>query len=364
MDAIGKIDKNFAVATKIQCGNLNFYNVREKPFRVYGLLEGTSEEEFYRIPGKVAADTSEGVLGLYRNTAGGRIRFSTDSACVAIRAAMKEKCLMPHMTITGSSGFDLYVIDEGKYLYQGSFIPPTDRGTVWESLIQLEPGKMREILIHMPLYDNVQLLHIGLDINATVKESKPYRLEKPILYYGSSITQGGCASRPGNCYTNLISQKLDLDHVNLGFSGSARGEESVAMYIAGLSMSMFVLDYDHNSPLPQLEKNHENFFMTIRERNPDLPILIASRTMIPRTAEMAEEFLCRRNVIFRTYLNARNRGDKHVEFIDGSRIYYQAEQLGISADSCTVDGIHPNDLGFACMAEAFGQAIEEMLFKQ
>lgn len=363
MNAVGKIDINFAVATKIQSRNLKYYNVREKPFRIYGLLEGMPGEEFCRIPGKIAADTSAGVLGLYRNTAGGRIRFSTDSACVAIRAVMKGKCLMPHMTFTGSSGFDLHVIDKGKFLYQGSFIPPMDRETVWESLIQLESKKMREILIHMPLYDNVQSLHIGLDPGATVKESKSYRLEKPILYYGSSITQGGCAPRPGNCYTNLISQKLDVDHTNLGFSGSARGEQSMAMYIAGLPMNMFVLDYDHNASLPQLERNHEKFFMTIRERNPDLPILIASRTMIPRTSEMAREFLCRRNIIFQTYLNARNRGDEHVKFIDGSRIYYQAEQLGMSADSCTVDGIHPNDLGFACMAEIFGEAIKEMLFR-
>lgn len=358
---IGRIDRNFAVETEVEGEKLHYYNVLQKPFRVYGLLTEAPGEGFCRINRKIAEETSDGVLALYRNTTGGRVRFCTDAACVAIRAVMEEKCLMPHMTFTGSSGFDLYVIEEGRYLYQGTFVPPTDRGEAWESLIRLEPGKKREILIHMPLYNNVQSLHIGLDLNAAVEESKPYRLEKPILFYGSSITQGGCASRPGNSYTNLISQMLDIDHVNLGFSGSARGECNMAAYIARQPMSMFVLDYDHNSPLQQLEEKHENFFLTIRERNPDLPVLIASRSMLPRTAEMAEEFQNRRNVIFRTYMNAKKRGDKRVGFIDGSRIYYQAEQLGMSADSCTVDGIHPNDLGFACMANTFGQAIEEML---
>lgn len=361
MSDIGKVDKNLAVPGVINEENLAFYNVRNKPFSVYGLLPGAVGEPFCRMPRKAAERVNEGVLRLHRNTAGGRVRFRTNSSCVAIRARMPGKCLMPHMPFLGSSGFDLYVIHDGMYQYMGSFIPPINRGNVFESIVKFDFRMMREIVIHFPLYDNVDELLIGVEQDALIERGNDYRLEKPVVFYGSSITQCGCASRPGNGYTNLISQKLDLDHVNLGFSGNAHGELEMAKYIAQQPMSLFFMDYDHNSNIPGLETKHEPFFLTIREKNPDLPIIMTTRTLVPRTAQMAQERDYRRKVIFRTYENALKRGDKKVQFVDGSTVYSQVEPLGIAADSCTVDGVHPNDLGFACMANAFGKAISLML---
>lgn len=337
---------------------MNFYNARRDPFRIYGLISGDEGEPFRRIPFKVAEQTNEGVLRLHTKTAGGRLRFKTDSPCVAIRAIMPKKCLMPHMAFLGSAGFDLYVKEGETNLYKGSFVPPVGRTDSYESLIEFGSREMRDITINFPLYDDVNELFVGIEPDAELEPGDTYRSELPILYYGSSITQGGCASRPGNAYTNIITRNLNMDHINLGFSGSGRGEPVMAEYIAGQPMSLFFYDYDHNAPdVEHLARTHESFFLTIRERNPDLPIIMASETDTPRTSQKAEDILRRRDVILRTYANAVNRGDKQVKFIDGAEVFKEAWKLGVSADSCTVDGIHPNDLGFACMAKVFGDAI-------
>lgn len=360
--SIGNIDRNLAVSGTINGVNLKFYNARRSPFCIYGFLSDNDPERFRRIPYEVAERVNPGVLGLHANTSGGRVRFQTNSACVAIQAIMPGKCLMPHMPFLGSAGFDIYASDGESYFYKGSFVPPTDRADRYESIIEFGERKMRDIIIHFPLYDEVADLYIGVEPTAVVERGNTYCSELPIVYYGSSITQGGCASRPGNSYTNIISRNLNVDHINLGFSGSAKGEMVLAEYIAAQPMSLFFYDYDHNAPdLEYLAKTHEKFFLTIREKNPDLPIIIASRTDTPKNNTECENILRRRDVILRTYSNALKRGDNHTMFIDGSEVFREAEKLGVSADSCTVDGVHPNDLGFACMSKVFGDAINKAL---
>lgn len=364
MSKIGEIDKNLAVIGTIQGESLSFYNVRHNPFMIYGLLSGREGEPFRRLPLEVAEKIGPGVMALHTNTSGGRVRFKTDSSRIAIRAVMPKKCLMAHMPFLGSSGFDLYVAESSTYLYKGSFMPPVNREGGYESLINLETREMRDITINFPLYDGVDELYIGLEPDAALEEGGTYRPEWPIIYYGSSITQGGCASRPGNSYSNIITRNLNIDHVNLGFSGNAKGEPVMAEYIAAQPMSLFFMDYDHNAPsVEHLEKTHEAFFLTIREKNPDLPIIMATKTDTLRVPNYAELTWKRRDIILKTYENALNRGDKQVWFIDGRTVFDEAGRLGITADSCAVDGCHPNDLGFACMAKVFGEAIRTALFE-
>ena len=362
MSNIGEIDKNLAVPGNIGGENLNFYNVRREPFTIYGLIPGGEGEPFRRLPLQVAEKTSPGVLALHTNTAGGRVRFRTDSACVAVRAMMPKKCLMSHMPFLGSSGFDLYVTKSDNWLYKGSFMPPVNRTDSYESIIKFGSREMRDITIHFPLYDGVDELYIGLEPDAVLEKGGNYCPKLPIIYYGSSITQGGCASRPGNSYSNIITRNLNIDHVNLGFSGNGKGEQVMAEHIAAQPMSLFFMDYDHNAPsVEHLKKTHEAFFLTIREKNPELPIIMASRTDTAKTPAIGADTLRRRDVILRTYANAIKRGDEHVKFVDGMEVFKEARKLGIAADSCTVDGCHPNDLGFSCMAKVFGDTIREVL---
>ncbi|MGI5856992.1 MAG: SGNH/GDSL hydrolase family protein [Candidatus Merdivicinus sp.] len=362
MYQIGEIDSNRAVKSDCLGEELCFYNVRQPPFAVYGLLPGKVGDPFLRIPTQIAEQCSKGVAALHTNTAGGRVRFATDSSVIAIRAKMPGKCLMPDQSFLGSSGFDLYLTENAKCRYIRSFMPPIDLDGGYESMIRFPGRSFRDITINFPLYDAVDELLIGLKPDALIQQGGSYRTEKPILFYGSSITQGGNASRPGNSYQGFLMRSLNCDYRNLGWSGNARGERAMAKYIARQPMTLFFMDYDHNSPSPEhLAQTHEPFFLTIREENPDLPIILASKTDPPFSPQASEENRKRREIIRRTYENALCRGDRNVRFIDGSMIFSLLESQGLTADSCTVDGCHPNDLGFWCMAQIFEREIRAML---
>lgn len=343
---------------KISYANMKVYNVLEEPFKIYGLYEPHMLGKFQRMPTETAmsVDNSE-IQFHYTNTSGGRIRFCTDSDHIIIRAVMPFNS-MTHMPDTGSSCFDLYL--DGEYF--NVFRPGINLSGGYEDTGRLDDGyqcgyrldgrKMREVLIHFPLYSNVEQVFIALNEDAKVLPSKEYACEKPIVYYGSSITQGGCASHAGNSYQAIIARSLDVNYVNLGFSGGCRAEEIMAEYISDLDMSVFVYDYDHNAESAEyLEKTHEPLFRKIREKQPDLPVVIISAA--DRVCGFDEK---RRGIIRRTYENAVTAGDKNVYFLDGSRFY---QEVGV--DLCTVDSVHPNDLGFWCMARAITPVLREIL---
>lgn len=301
---IAQIDKNFEVKTNIEKDDIRFYDVNSGPFRLHGIFYENGR--YRRMPEEVAKTVSPGVKNLHESTAGGRVRFRTDSPYVAIHAEMPVIGKMPHFAFSGSAGFDLYVYD-GQQRYTRTYMPPLDITDGMEGVVEFPTAQMREIVINFPLYSRVSKLCIGLSDRATVEAPTPYRIEKPVVFYGSSITQGGCASRPGNCYQNAISRRLDMDYINLGFSGNAKAEVEIAEYIKTLDMSAFVYDYDHNAKtLEYLEETHERMFKIIRQANPELPILILPRPKYYLT-EGEEK---RQAVVKATYQNALASGDK------------------------------------------------------
>ena len=349
MNNISDIDKNFKVETKIEQEGIQFYNSLSEPFKIYGVYMDNGK--FRRMPEMVARNVSEGVLRLHANTAGGRIRFRTDSPYVAINVKMGSIGKMPHFPLTGSAGFDMYINDGDGEKYTRTFVPPFDIEEGYESLQSFDNVIMRDITINFPLYSEVEVLYIGLDENARIEEPTPYTDKKPIVYYGSSITQGGCASRPGNSYQAHISRRFNCDYINLGFSGNAKAEDAVSDYISNMDMSVFVYDYDHNAPtIEHLEKTHEKMFKEIRRKNPDLPIIMMSAPVWTLTQNWEK----RREVIETTYKNALAAGDKNVYFLSGEDLMRLCENNG------TVDNCHPNDFGFASMAKAAGDMIEKI----
>ena len=349
---ISDIDKNFKIETNIKRDNLLFYDIKQEPFRIYGLLY--ENERFCRIPSEVAKNVNDGVVLLHSNTAGGRVRFTTNSPYVAISAKMDGVGKMSHFPLTGSAGFDMYV-DEGEgQKYQGTFTPPFDIEDGYESVIDFSSTMERTVTINFPLYSNVRELYIGLDKDSVLRQAADYKYENPIVYYGSSITQGGCASRPGNSYQSIISRRLDTNYINLGFSGSARAEEQIVQYIADMKMSVFVCDYDHNAPdSTHLKNTHLPLYRNIREKQPDLPIIFISAPDIRINPEV---YLKRREIIRDTFEMAVSEGDDKVYFIDGEELFG-----GDSWDSCTVDRVHPNDLGFYRMARRIEEEIRKIL---
>ena len=339
MTDISKIDKNFKIESTVEREGLKFYNVTEEPFTVYGIFR--ENNEWVRMPDEVARATSEGVHSLSKHTAGGRVRFITDSPYIVIKAIVNGAYMMAHMPQTGLGGFDLYRLVDGKEVYVKTFIPKVPATPELDAVIDvcnfIGKGEF-SFTINFPLYCPVQELYVGIKDGSTLKKAPGYRKEAPIVYYGSSITQGGCASRPGNSYQAMMSRYFDLDHVNLGFSGNGKGEPVMADYIASLDMCAFVLDYDHNAPTAEHLKNtHKPLFDKVRAAHPDIPIVMMSR---PNLLNLVDE---RTEIIRDTYKAAVAAGDKNVYFIHG------IEMLELCNGDGTVDGTHPNDLGFFSM---------------
>ncbi len=343
MAKIEEIDKNFK--TK-QIGNkeLSFTNIVDSPFVLTGFYWFDSEKKFCRLPEQSLSSINEGVEYLAWHTSGGMLRFKTNSANIAIKAKLKDIPMMMHMTAAGSSGFDLY---EGIGIHKtfcSNARPEYNSDEIDMMIFEAKEKEMREFALYFPLYNGVNEISLGFDSDSDIEAPSEFAISKPIVFYGSSITQGGCASRPGTAYTHLLTRWLDANMINLGFSGSAGGEKEMAELIASIDMSAFVYDYDHNAPdIEHLQKTHKPFFDIIRQAQPNLPIIIVGRPDYDNGAEYND---LRRDVIYRTYSQALEKGDKNVFFVDGERLFGSRDR-----DSCTVDNCHPNDLGFYRMAE-------------
>ena len=341
---IAKIDKNFENTFSYE--GMKIYNVNDEPFKLYGLCREAGEQDFKRLPHSFPPTVNNPVVtAVYKKTAGLRVRFKTDSARIILKCVLPEKANIPHMAITGSSCFDIYV--DGKYFNvfrpgidtNGKYSEDKNMDGGYASGYSLKGEGVKDILIHFPLYNEVSDVFIGLEEGAQVLPAEDYKYEKPVLFYGSSITQGACASHPGNSYIAMLARKFDFNFINLGFSGGCRAELEFARYIAGLDLTAFVMDYDHNAPsLAQLEATHEPFFKEFRKLRPDVPVIFISASDHNSSYESRAK---RREVIRKTYANAIANGDQNVYIVDGLKAY---EEVGV--EFCTVDGVHPNDLGF------------------
>lgn len=302
--------------------------------------------KYCRLPEGVLAEV-ERLTELAHNTSGIRAAFKTDAGKIRIKAELGATSQYGHMTVAVQSGFDIYC--------NGAFTAnarPEFNGTVIDEEIPLpEKGRMKEIWIYFPLYNSVSSFFVESEKGALNKKAE--NPQKPIVFYGSSITQGACASRPGNSYVNLVSTMSGRPAINLGFSGNAKGDIAIAEYIAGLDMWAFVYDYDHNAPDTEwLAATHEPFFKTIRSRKPDLPVVMMSRPGYERWDVMAQK---NRAVVMTTYLNALKDDDANVYFVDGRTL------LGTqNRRECTLDGTHPNDIGFLRMAKNVMLTINEI----
>ena len=358
---ISQVDDNFK--STFSKNGITLYDVNEPPFALFGLYREENERDFKRLPKRVAEATdNNSVRTLYTNTAGIRLRFKTDSKRIILKCKLPSVGGGTNMPLTGSSSFDMYA--DGRYttvFRPGVSIDDLDDSTpdyvggYTSGYTFAAGGVMRDILISFPLYNDVDEVYIGLDDTARLLPADEYTYKLPVYFYGSSITQGGCASHPGASYQAIISRRLDTDFCNLGFSGGCRAEEVLGEHFASLPMSIFVLDYDHNAPdIDYLRATHYTFYELLRKKRPELPIV-----MISAADQFLKGYKERREVIRDSYNRAVQNGDKNVYFIDGGEIY---RDFGV--DYCVVDTVHPNDLGFLCMANAIEPVIKAILDKQ
>ena len=338
---ISKIDKNFCLQTTSVENGARFYDIPHESFDLYGVYYDKVKKEFTRMDLDFAKSVNAGVEALYNFTPGGRLRFATDSTTLTIRVTYPFLRLMSHMPIAGQGGFSLLEeMENGVKLLK--ILPPLAHNDTGYELSCPLPGGMRNYILHFPLYNAVTSLSVGLDEGATVKGGKKYRDVKPILYYGSSITQGGCVCRPDNAYQGTIAKWNNIDFWNYGFSGSALGEQKMADFFATFDCSLFVCDYDHNAPNPEhLRNTHYAFYERYRSQRPDTPILFLTKPDYNGSDDHKE----REKIIRSTYRKALAKGDKNVYFIAGKTFFPRDKE------NCMVDGCHPNDLGFYLMAK-------------
>ncbi len=334
-----------------------YIDIKQPPFKLGGLIEPKDNYgEYYRLDASKKEVYSNENRRLATCTSGGSVRFITDADVISIKITLRGACIgMHHFCDRGVYGIDVYVGTGTDRNYVGKMMqtfaekPDFNIGT-----LELPKG-INEVQINLPLYSGVEKMEVGFPEDAKIGEPTE-RTVGDIAFYGSSITQGGCVSRPANGYANIICRALDANCVNYGFSGSAMGELEVAEHIASRNLSCFVMDYDYNSPsVEHLQSTHEPFFKLIREKQPELPIVFVTHPFYAKASKDDKE---RIEIVKKTYENAKKNGDENVYFVDSSK-YFTKEMRDLYA----VDNLHPNDLGQFSMAETIFPAVKKALKK-
>lgn len=345
-----RIDKNLVIENTMFDETMKVYDVTKEPFKIYG--NSKSAKNIYARMNEVAAEkVSVGVSNRGARCAGVRLRFKTDSKRIGIRANLFVSFHAPSLTTFSALAFDVYAGNK----YVNSAFPQSaevKQENLYEQVVNLEGG-MQDVTIYFPYNAVVKELVIALDKDAKVLPGDEYRDMLPIVFYGSSITHGMCVSRPGITFTAKISRNLNMDYRNLGFSGAARGEEAMADYLASLKKSVLVCEYDHNEPSAKdLSERHLPFYKRIRETDKESPILFISKPD-EKNAEEANE---RMKIVEATYKYALENGDNNVYFINGLTLFPDDIRY-----DCTVDTVHPNDLGAHMISLKLTEKLKEIL---
>ena len=306
-----------------------------------------------RLPLTTAKIMRSPVEGPAMQTAGGVVRFRTDSPVIGVRGRLAEYYVSATHSKRLSAGFDLYRGNAPEMRFLGA---RHIENAVEECELSwnIATNGMVDYSIYLPTFCSFFEIEIGIAEDAVLEAPTPRRHGKGIAFYGSSITNCGAAGRPGMLYPAIIGRMLDVETINIGFGGRCFWDLCVADAVAKLDLAAFVLEYDHNAKSSEfLRQTHEPFFRHFRELRPELPVLLISRADGDFSVEAIRE---RRAIIARTWLDAYESGDRHVEFLDGETIF-----AGEIREDCTSDGCHQNDLGERLMAERIADRLKRMI---
>jgi len=341
---------------------MNFIDLKNtKHFNVFG-TNVLKEDGFRRLSTgdrEIIKKVNPNVSYLATNSAGINARFKTDSKKIVVSVILDAKNNMNHMSALGQCGLDLYVFDENmqEYIFHNSTVYDKTKSEYSFDLGNFETKKVRRFILNLPLYMGAKDIKLAFDDDAIINPDV-YENSKKIVFYGTSITQGGCVSRPGMLHTNLISRWLDTEIFNYGFSGSAFLEKELADAIAKVSNpDLLIIDVQANAGIDErLEKNLDTFIKTYRSYYPNVVILLFSRIFF------AVDFYNSKKLELRNYYidfikdYVKNSNDKNLIYVDGQKAFE-----GSNYTEYTVDGIHPNDLGSMMMAKYYYKIIKEYL---
>jgi lysophospholipase L1-like esterase len=300
------------------------------------------------------AKLPEGLFEAGQQTAGVRLRLRTNTRALSVKAHYPRFSLcFPNLTQYNIQGISVYV--DG--VCWSVRVPGMEGGQVEWPLFSGVSPTMRDICIYLPLYGPVEILGIGIDEDADVAPPTPFVLPRPIVFYGTSITQGGCASRPGLSYQGMLSRRLHVDYANFGFSGKGRCEEEVAVALAQIEACCFMLDVGQNNGVPDLRERFAPFLGILRQAQPGTPVLVT--TPIFYNAELWSEDHRRtvedKREIIRSAVRAQQGSGGRVFLLEAE------DYLGADFTDGAVDGGHPNDLGFTRMATGMAPRLAEIL---
>ena len=325
-------------------------------FRIEGTIisDSLKESPYDRLPLSYKDSVRKPVWDLSKSSAGLSIRFLSNSSTISAKWEVLNDFKMNHMADTGIKGIDLYFKNENQWQYLATGRPEGFHNQY--TLVQNMNNDLREYKIFLPLYDGVKNIEIGIDSTSIIKKSK-VNLKKPIIFYGTSITQGGCATRPGMAHTNIISRNLDIDVVNFGFSGNGRMEQPIAKLISEIEPLFYVIECMPNMiSAENITKATIPLVNTIKKKNPDTPIIFVDHFDF--------SFSVLDNHVMRD-INSMNRAlktefDKMVG--DGyENIFYLESKNALGSDyEGTVDGVHFTDLGFIRYADFLMKKFKEL----
>lgn len=334
---------------------LTWYNVEDWGVEGRGWPTGDMERFYARLPAKGKGVVRKAVWGLSQHSAGMLTRFETDAKKIQARYTLTGGLAMPHMPATGVSGIDLYAENAKGQLRWVSVVKPTTKEVNATIVDGLDSGS-RVYTAYLPLYNGINSLEFGVPEGSTFKPIAP-RKNPPILFYGTSITHGACASRPGMPHPAILGRKLDLPTINLGFSGNGKMEADVGALIAEIDAAVYVIDCLPNMSPDLVIKNTEPLVRQLREVRPDTPILLVEdRTYgyawIKESARKRHQGS--RAGLVRAYDNLVSSGVKNLHYLEGSNL------LGGDNEG-TTDGSHPNDLGFMRQADVMEPVLRKIL---
>ncbi len=328
-------------------------------FPVYGKISSETNSRYERLPSKLKGVSRKEVWRLGQSSAGLYIRFRSNTTSMRIKWQSTFDNEQNHMTDLGTRGLDLYALVEGEWRAVAP-VRPTKKGVNEWTIIRNMRPEYREYMLYLSLYDGVKSLEIGVDEGAYIgqPEVKSPSTEKPIVMYGSSILQGGCASRPGMAYTNIIGRRFDREVFNLGFSGNARLDMEIAELMASVEEpGVFVLDFVPNSSDKLINESAEKFFRILRDAHPDVPVIFVEDPIFPRTTfdtKLYEEVVGRNIAMTQLFKKLKKAGEKKIYYVSAKKM------LGEDGDA-TVDGSHFTDVGALRYVENIMPALKKAL---
>lgn len=324
--------------------NIRFYDQNHFLIEGTAFADSVRESPYDRFPLSMKSKVREPVWSLSRNSAGVSIRFFSNTTAIRVKWELLEDLRMNHMAETGIKGIDLYFKGRDGWQYVNTARP---EGKTNDFLLvgNMSPER-REYRMYLPLYDGVTRLEVGIDSLAYISKPEKHK-GRPIVFYGTSITQGGCASRPGMVHTSIISRKLDLECINFGFSGNGRMEKPVVDLIAGIDALFYVIECSENMTPEEINENSAPLLSVIRQQHPHTPVVFVNNMTYENSSldEMSMKGIIAKNeMIGNVFRKLTEAGNKNLYFIDKSR------SLGHDHEA-TVDGVHLTDLGFMRYAD-------------